>query len=488
MRSFVLVVSLLALIGCGDRKEEKKSGKPPTSSSGSAEKNSSGEGANLSEVPLQDEDAKYTDYGPETEQTTGSQAALAEGQPLAKPTPRQLEFMDYELGMFIHFGLNTFTGQQHGDGKKPPSDFNPTKLDCDQWIRVAKSMGAKYVVFTARHEGGFCLWPTKTTDYSVKGSPWKNGKGDLVREYVDACHKHGLKVGLYHSSSFDAHHREVRRLNDQEFLKIQVAQMTELLTNYGPIEYMWFDHHKGDEFWQAIDNTVSSLQGNCLRFGPDVWLIGGHTGVAPSQLWYPVDTTGGTMHDRPTNASGLPHGRYFRVWEANTTGNGYWFWHGAERSVAAPLPILVEKYYRSVGRGANLLLNFAPDPRGLIPDDAVARAQEFGDEIRRRFATPIAETKGKGSVVTLDLGKPTIIDHVVVMEDLADGQKIAKHSIEVMLGGQWQPVASGRTVGHKRIYRARPVPAEKVRFRCLKSVQGPVVIRSLAVFRAGSDG
>jgi alpha-L-fucosidase len=405
--------------------------------------------------------------------------------------------MDLELGMFVHFGLNTFTNQQHGDGEKPPSKFNPTALDCEQWARVAKSMGATYAVFTARHEEGFCLWPTKATDYSIRGSAWKNGKGDVVREFVDACRKYGLKVGLYHSSSFDSHHRprlplpkgqrqaEVKSMGDEDFLRIQVAQLTELLTGYGPIDYLWFDHHKGDEFWEAIDAAVSRLQGDCLRFGPDVWISGGHTGVAPETLWCSVNTATGRISDRPTTISGEPLGQFFRVWETNTTGNGPWFWAGQSKSAVAPLPELIEIYYESVGRGANLLLNFAPDRSGLMPDEVVHRARQFGDEIRRRFARPVAETSGPGESLTLDLGGTVVIDHVVVMENLTGGQKIAEHCIEAMVDGRWQRIADGQTVGHKRISRVAPVAVSKVRFRCLKSIQGRPEIRRLAAYWAG---
>ena len=476
MRTTVCALCLLALVGCRGERDKKQS--PQDEREAQQE-------ATVDQTPSNDPEAKYTDYGP------GAAARPAErpqarpwpGGP-ARPTKRQLEFMGYELGMFIHFGLNTFTRQQHGDGKKPPSRFNPTGVDCDQWIRVAKSMGAKYVVFTARHEGGFCLWPTKTTDYSIAHSPWKDGRGDLVREFVDACRKGGLKVCFYHSSSFDSHHLKVRKLASDEFLKMQVEQLTELLTDYGPVDYLWFDHHQGGEFWRRIDGAVAALQPDCLRFGPDVWIIGGHTGIAPETLWYVADTADGTMTSRPTTEAGEPWGAYFRAWEANTTGNGPWFWAGARVSKAEPLGAVVKKYYESVGRGANLLLNFAPDRRGVIPDDAVSLAGRFGDEIRRRFAAPIARTEGPGPTVTLDLPGPTAIDHVVVMEDLAGGQKIAAHRIEALVGGRWRTISEGATVGHKRIHRFPAVTAEKVRLRCLQSIGEPVEVRSLSAYCA----
>jgi len=469
MRRLVPLVLLLACIGCDACDDEEQA---------------RGKESNVNQAP--DEDSKFTDYGPE-KGTRPKDPAAASANTLAKPTARQLEFMDHELGLFIHFGLNTFTGQEHGDGKEPPSRFNPAALDCEQWAKVAKSMGAAYVVLTARHEGGFCLWPTKTTDYCVRNSPWKNGKGDVVREFVDACRKHGLKPGLYHSSSFDAHHRNVLKLGDGEFQKMQVEQITELLTNYGPIEYLWFDHHRGDAFWKAIDDAVSRLQPRCLRFGPDVWISGGHQGVAGTPLWYAVNTTGGKINARPATVSGEPRGRFFRLWETNHAANGGWFWHNPKASAVAPLDRLLDKYYRSVGHGANFLLNFAPDRRGLMPGDVVARARELGGEIRRRFGKPVAQTRGTGDLVELDLGKPAEIDHVVAMEHLAGGQKIAEYRIEAFVDGEWRQIAAGDTVGHKRIDRVEPVTTRRLRFRCLKSVAGPVEIRSFAAYRIGRD-
>ena len=250
-----------------------------------------------------------TDYSAKSTRDVKKETARRmEMKIIAKPTKEQLAFQDLDLGLFIHFGLPTYTGKSAGDADDSPSLFNPKKLDCEQWAKVAVSMGAKYVTLTARHEGGFCIWPTETTDYTLKSSPWRDGKGDVVREFVNACHKYDLKVGLYHSSWHDAHHMNWR---DSEYFKkkgpealekftqMQEQQVTELLTNYGPITYLWFDHHgcppdEADQFWRRIDKAVKKVQPGCLIFGSDVWITGGHSGRATYPNWYAVDTTDGT--------------------------------------------------------------------------------------------------------------------------------------------------------------------------------------------------
>jgi len=411
---------------------------------------------------------------------------------IAKPTKEQLAFHDLELGLFIHFGLKTYTGGSEGAS---PLSFNPKKLDCEQWMEVAKSMGAKYVVLTARHEGGFCLWPTETTDYSIKSSPWKDGKGDVVREFVNACRKHDMKVGLYHSSWHDSYHTKWQDADyfkkqgpevQEKFTQMQEQQVTELLTNYGPITYLWFDHHGcpgygANQFWHRIDKVVKKAQPSCLIFGADVWITGGHQGRAFYPLWYAQNTEDGTRMSRPLNKDkGNPWGKFYRVWEANTCVSGHWFWSGG--GLRLSLDTLFSRYYESVGRGANFLPNYAPNPDGLMPPDVVQQAKEFGDTIQELFSRPIAETSGKGQEIVFELEEPVTIKHVVIMEQLADGQKIAKYRIDAMITGTWVEIASGQTVGHKRIHKVKRDKVKMLRFVCLDSLAKTIEIRSLAVY------
>lgn len=384
----------------------------------------------------------------------------------AKPTPPQLAFMDLELGMFIHFGLSTYTGQISGDGKQPASKFNPTgEIDCDQWMKAAKLMGAKYAVLTARHEGGFCLWQTDTTEYSVKNSPWKDGKGDVVGEYVEACRRNGIKVGIYHTASHDAYHSNMvkaGKLTNEQYTAIQVAQIEELFSNYGQIDYIWQDHHSGTDLWKAVDATIRRLQPNCVIFGPDAWIAGGHSGWVAYPLWYAVNTTDGDIHSRATLSnklvkrrdSGQPDGQYFRVLEANTSVKGNWFCGPITVSLAS----MVDSYYRTVGYGANFLINFAPSRDGKMGPDVIERTKAFGDIIRERFGNPLGTAtaeEGMGKKLTLKLPKNALIDHVIIKENLTDGQRVARYHILAKIGN-WQKLTSGLTIGHKKIHRIDP--------------------------------
>ena len=471
---------------------------------------------------------------------------------LARPTPKQIKFADWEVGAFFHYTLNPFTGQEHGDGQEPPSKFNPTELDVDQWIRTAKGMGARYAVLTARHEGGFCLWPSKTTDYSIAGSPYKNGQGDLVREFVDACRKHGLKVGLYHTAGFDANAALGRYTGDLElplqwdstwgkaiasafkadptlrerFKKKQVEQMRELLTWYGPIDFMWSDHWDATDpngVWRAVTDLAEALQPNLVFMGPDTWVPGNETGHVVYPMWNAVDTKDGTKYSRSAAATGdvttrnnygllegdvrrgNPFGKFWRVRECTTHRAfhyGGWFWQPDHVKKTYPRKTWehLDLYYRTVGLGANTIINLPPDTRGLIPDDIAAAAKALGDEIRKRFSNPIAElnTVQKGDVMELNWTRPTEINTVVTMENIANGQKVAKYTLEAFVNGQWQTLEPRNrlvaqkpyngnpgyeTIGHKKIDRVKPVVTNRIRFRCLEAVAKPVEIRSLAVFK-----
>ena len=465
---------------------------------------------------------------------------------LARPTAKQLEFADWEVGGFIHYGLNVYTGQEHGDGKEPPSRFNPTALDAEQWVLTAKALGAKYVCLTARHEGGFCLWPTKTTDYSIASSPYKNGNGDIVREFVDACRKHGMRPALYLTASHDAHtqlawyrgkigwgkeraelmaeaNRDKAR---REYHKqVQTEQMRELLTNYGPIEFMWSDHWDAtdpDGPWRAVTNLVQELQPNMVFMGLDTWVPGNETGHVVYPMWNAVNTADGTKFSRPaaTTASSLvendyglletdaytghPLGEYWRVRECTTSkgfDHGGWFYHRGLRDI--PMDYRVDLYCRTVGLGANTIINLPPNKEGRIDEKTVEAAKAFGKEIKRRFSTPVAKTEGiqRGRVVELAWEEPCHIDHIITMENIVNGQKVSRYLLEASVNGHWQalkprnlqlashhdtsafnPNPGFETIGHKKIDRVNSVFTNRIRFRCLDAVVDPIEIRSLAAF------
>ena len=448
---------------------------------------------------------------------------LADGQStktdngLPTPNAAQMAFMDLELGMFIHFGMNTFTGEgTGGKGTCSPELFNPTALDCDNWMEVAVAMGARFAVLTTRHEEGFCLWPTDSTDYSVKHSPYKNGRGDVVREFVDACRRHGIKPCLYHPSYMDAHHifkiedkitwhqewfhSTNKRLSEPQaadrFTSMQVCQIRELLTRYNEIDYLWLDHigetqgilnpDAVEAFWLAIVAEARRLQPNCLLLKNDIFFsrdldVGGgvHGGRAAYPLWHRCrreDTPEG-QGDPVSDPDG---GNQFIVWESNTIFSGGWFWNGP---AVKPVSDMIEHYYATVGRGSTFLPNFAPDRRGLMTDSVREHAVAFGDRVRSLTENALAETAGIGPALELKLPSVLAIDHVVIMEDLREGQKIAAYTLEAQhQDGTWSQIVSGRSVGHKRIDRFPKIRTNAVRFTCTQSFAEPVCIRSLAAF------
>jgi len=432
----------------------------------------------------QDEDLTY--YGPEKHLKPVPDAPRLERP--ARPTEQQLAFMDWELGLFIHYGLRTYTGKASDPLKRLPSQFKPTELDCDNWMRVAKAMGATYAVLTTRHEGGFCNWPTKTTEFCVRNSSWKDGKGDVVREFVDACRRHGMKVGFYHTASHDAHHRhlvETGEMTEEQYTRMQVEQIRELFTQYGPIDYIWQDHHSAGDLWKRVDDTIRELQPDCVVFGLDTWITGGHSGYCKYPAWYAVHTTDGIIYSRPKTEDGQPDGAFFCAWEANHCMSGDWFWRGPQKP---SYEAILDRYYKSVGRGANLLINFAPDPAGRMPSDILACARAFGDAVRERFAGPLASSQGTGRVVELDLRSREDVGMVVVMEDLSAGQRIAEYAIEAEVEGDWKQIAADRTVGHKKIdFIDPPVRTRRIRFVCRQVAPGAdmedVSIRKLTAYR-----
>ncbi len=444
-----------------------------------------------------------------------ARAVSVKSHRLAKPTVRQLAFQDMEVGAFIHYSIDTY-GSLHG--QMPASGFNPADLDAEQWVLAAKAMGAGYVVLTARHEQGFCLWPTATTDYSIRNSPYKDGKGDVVREFVDACRKHGIKPGLYtppwiddnwdtrHGVDISKGNAGIDKYDDPAlFAKVRVkemAQQHELLTGYGPLVFYWDDHYGRSDsigptpqggvlrkLYADLGKRSHQLQPGMLYFGPDVEHVGNEDGHTCYPMWNAIDTLDGTQHSIGTTFKwegdnmGVPRGHVYRPRLGSTTNGlstGGWMWTGPR--TVQPLEERMRVYYDMVGRGAGVIINLTPDPSGRIPDNLVAGAKEIGDEIARRFSTPVREVKATGPVATLRFDAARRIDHLVAMENLIDGQKIAGYVIEAEIDGKWKSLVQGQTVGHKRIDRISPVTTAAVRFVCMEALETPVSLRSFAAY------
>lgn len=403
-----------------------------------------------------------------------------------KPSPEQLAYQEEQLGAFIHFGPATFINSDML--AVPAADlFNPSKLDADQWVKTAQSFGAKHIVLTAKHHNGYCLWPTKTTDYSVKQSPWKNGNGDVVAEFVKACRKYGVRVGLYVSGG-DKHfgctstpdpQGERKLVGDiNKYFPVFMEQLRELLTNYGEISYLWFDgaydpfgwdvmdpktmKPLGTAYGDAIQSMVKHLQPGAVIMGgtrPDIRWSGSEQGWAAYPLWNVVKPGEGFSHwVGPQNAGWLPA-------EACLHTRSTWFWVPESDKTLRNMDFMTKVYFESIGRGSNLLINMTPDTSGIIPPNEVKNLYEFGKKINSLFSNPLAQYNQEEAkdTISLHLAKRSKVGLIGIEEDIRNGQQIQAYKAEAYVAGQWQTIASGLSIGRKRIERIDPVETNQVR-------------------------
>jgi len=397
---------------------------------------------------------------------------------LAKPTKQQLKWQDLEMGMFCHFGMNTFHDQEWGDGTDSPDSFLPTSLDCRQWARTARRAGFKYLILTAKHHDGFCLWPTKTTDYSVKASPWKDGKGDVVYECAEACRQEGIHFGIY-LSPWDRHEP---CYSDQEvYDDFYAEQLTELLTGYGPLVEVWFDGagSEGREYnWRRITDLVAKYQPDAMIFNmgrPTIRWVGNESGLAPYPCWNTATEARVSMFTNDM-LTWLPDTPKWVPAECDVPIRKlHWFWHPNDEKSLLTLEELMNIYYKSVGRGTNLLLNISPDRRGLLPEADVKRVIEFGDEIKRRFSKPINRISGEGDCLELEITGQGQINHAILMEEIAEGERVREYVLEAMQDGKWIELVRGSAIGHKKIDCFESIRTDRMRLRVIKSVGIPLL-------------
>ena len=405
-----------------------------------------------------------------------------------RPAPYQVAWQDMEFGVILHFSTNTFLDREWGDGTASPSVFNPVQFDPDQWMKAISDSGAKYVVLVAKHHDGFCLWPTAQTSYSIKSSPWKDGKGDVVGDVARAARKHGLKFGVY-LSPWDRH--EPRYKDSAEYDKYYNAELEELAQNYGDLVEFWLDGagsagHVYD-FKKIIEtlrtyqpDTVVFADTGLFEYGDARW-VGNEAGIVDYENWNVIDR----------------HGyRRWRPVEADTPlRNLHWFWHPNDEASLKSLDALLDTYDKTVGRGAQLMLGVAPDNRGLLPDSDVKRLEEFGAALRKRSENNLVLHRDHGSagfeaaldgdpdtfwsapvgshnaVGEVDFEQPVTFDHALTMEWLNDGQNVQKYSIEVWSESDkaWKRIAEGRAIGHEKIDPFPAVTAKRVRLHILSS-------------------
>lgn len=412
-----------------------------------------------------------------------------EADVLAKPTPDQLLWQDNELGMFIHYSINTYRDLEWDTAPRMQNLtlFTPGSLDTGQWVGAAQAMGAKYIVFVAKHVGGFCMWQTSTSEYSIKNTPYKNGKGDVLAELVATCKARHMKLGVYLSPQDQFQGAGVGGITvnaaDQErYDAIYRAQLTEVLRDYGPFMEVWFDGNIHTLVADILKQYAAhAMIFQCPGGATTIRWVGNEDGRCPYPAWNAVPRAV-AVAGTGTAANSDPQGDAWIPLECDARIRNTWFWRTDNAQTLKSVQDLMSMYYSSVGHGAVLLLNMTPDRTGAIPQADVDRAAQFGQEIQRRFQTPIAQTYGTGSEVLLPLPKPSTLNHAVLMEDITGGERIREYVVEGLVNGSWQALCSGTAIGHKKIDTFGAVQnVSQVRLRSLRSVGVPIV-RQLAVY------
>ena len=422
------------------------------------------------------------------------------------PTDNQLRWQDMEMYAFIHYSLNTYTDQEWGFGNEALELFNPSDLDCRQWARVCKQAGMKGIIFTAKHHCGFCMWPSEYTEYSVKNTPWKNGKGDVVRELADACREEGLEFAVY-LSPWDRNHPEYGRPAYVTYFR---NQLRELLTNYGEIFEVWFDGANGGDGWygganetRKIDRTtyyewpetykmIRELQPKCLIWNDgsdrgDLRWVGTEAGNVGETNWSLLNKDGEVTW--PMLHYGLENGDSWVPGETNTSIRPGWFYHETENEHVKSLSKLMDTYYKSVGRNSTLLLNFPIAPNGRIHPNDSLRGIAFKKMIDEVFKTDLAKNakvKTQGNVTLVEFQKPTPFNRFVAEEDIRQGQRVKKFTLEALVEGKWLPLKDAlvegsdglTTIGHRRIICFPTVNATKLRFTVTDSKAKPIIKRT----------
>jgi len=449
------------------------------------------------------------------------------------PTVNQMNWQEMEYYAFVHFSLNTYTDQSWGYGDESVNLFNPENVDCRQWARICKEAGMKGIIITAKHHCGFCLWPSKYTEYSVKNAPWKNGNGDLIREMANACKEYDLKLGIY-LSPWDRNHPDYGK---PEYITYFRNQLTELLTNYGPIFEVWFDganggtgYYGGANETRTIDRTtyydwkntyslVRSLQPNCVIWNDggdraDLRWVGTEAGFVGETNWSLLNALG----DVPWNMLhyGLENGNSWVPAEVNTSIRPEWFYHPIEDVKVKTLPQLMETYYNSIGHNATLLLNFPIMPNGLIHANDELAVKELTKAVSDVFALNLAlKSKAEASnfrgkskefqaahaidgkkdtywttdenvinpSLIIEFDEPAIFNRFLVQEYIPLGQRVRKFSVDAYVNGNWKEITNGTTIGYKRILRFATVKTNKIRLNIIDSKACPV-ISNIGIYNA----
>jgi alpha-L-fucosidase len=439
--------------------------------------------------------------------------AIEEGAALPKPSGAQQIWQDCEVGLIYHFDMPVAAGEYAANNTSrktyDPTLYNPDKLDTDQWIEAAKAAGAKYAIFTATHFNGFMQWQSDLYPYGVKQSGWRGGTGDVVEDFVNSCHKAGILPGIYFST-----HRNVywevwghyvnwgqgKGTPEQAaFNRIAEKMTEELCSRYGKLVQIWYDagvktpEEGGPDVLPVFErHQPDSVFYHSTDRADHRW-IGNESGYADYPCW--ATMPGGLLsHNseewRPILGTGDPNGQ---IWSPGMVdvplrgaeGIHNWFWTPGQDHAAYTAEQMVKMYYDSVGRNSNFIIGEVVTQEGLVPESDIANLAAFGKEIQQRFAGSLTETEGVGNTLELDMPNPGPVDHVVIQEEIAHGERIRAYSVEGKTAdGSWRKLCDGQSVGHKRIERFDPVDVATIRLSVTSSVATPI-IRKLAVYNIG---
>ncbi len=424
------------------------------------------------------------------------------------PTKAQQAWANAEVGAMFHLDVQVFEPgyewRETRDYQPDASVFNPKELDTDQWIKAAKSAGATYAVLVAKHCSGFSLWPTKAHEYSVKNAPWRNGQGDIVKDFVASCKKYGLKPGLYASASANAFcHVDNPGLvlsgdpeEQKKYNEIVKTQLTELWTQYGDLFEIWFDGGVLPPEKGGIDmlSLVEKYQPQAIAFqGPygytnNIRWVGNENGVAPYPCWARADsTTTATGMVLIKGLNGNPGGGFWCPGEAdfplreNSSFQGGWFWHEGEEHTIRSVDDLMERYIQSVGRNTNMLLGIVVDHRGLVPEADVQRLSEFGEELRKQFSKPLGSAKGRGNAFRICFESPQTVHYVEIQEDISKGERVREYKLYGKKDQTWQLLSEGSCIGHKRIEKIEERNLSEIKLE-ITGTKGNPFIKKLTVY------
>ena len=450
------------------------------------------------------------------------------------PSLQQLEWQRLETTAFVHFGLNTFYNQEWGKGTEDPERFNPTLLNTDQWAKEISDAGLKMLIFTCKHHDGFCMWPSKFTNHTVASSPWLNGKGDLVKMVSESCRKYNLKFGVY-LSPWDRH--EPRYGDSPEYNKFFLNQLTELLTNYGTVDEVWFDGACGEGpngkrqiyDWEAYYSLIRKLQPNAVIavMGPDVRWVGTESGYGRETEWSVIPykfasqdkiaessqqsalkggfTPPGDMMNQDLGSRAKIKDAKSLIWypsEVDVSIRPGWFWHENENSKVKSPEKLLDIYFSSVGRNSLLLLNIPPDSTGLINQADVNTLKAWKNALNSIFKDNVADgtiVKSSNNLLNINtitdkndtsswnpnssgansfelkLKKVYVFNVLMLQENISKGQRIEHFTLEAWINNKWMQIAEGATVGYKRMIRFPDVKSNKIRFTITQSRLEPAL-------------